>query len=221
MVHGYCIYGGFNLAIAMDIIFASEDALFLWGGLLGAGRALWDLGLRKSLELTLEHRFLTAREAYEYHMVNRVFADRETLEKETLAFAERITLEAVTRVRRAKQDLLALMDYQGFTAGQEAVRTPFAQTWRDWAADSRIRYEGKGIARTPVALQNLKAKLESEGKEVPENVEAAIRRAAERDDRAKWQEALHQKWRDPKRVARAEAQYDAFLEQEKAKQAKK
>jgi len=29
MVHGYCIFGGWTFAAAMDLIFASEDALFL------------------------------------------------------------------------------------------------------------------------------------------------------------------------------------------------
>ena len=216
MVHGYCIYGGINIAQAMDLIFASEDALFLWGGLAGAGGVLWDVGLRKSFELTLEHRFLTAQEAHEYHLVNRVYPDRETLEKETMAFAERVASEAPSRILRAKQQLLALVDYQGFTSGQEALRTPFSQTWRDWAADARVRYDGKGIARTPVALRNLAAKLESEGKPVPENVNAALARAAERDDRAKWQEALHQSWRDPERVARADAQYNETLKKEEA-----
>jgi len=48
---------------------------------------------------------------------------------------------------------------------------------------------------------------------VPDNVQAAMARAKERDDRAKWQRALHQDFRDEKRVARTEAQakaYDAF-----------
>ncbi|MDP6510693.1 MAG: enoyl-CoA hydratase-related protein [Dehalococcoidia bacterium] len=221
MAHGYCIYGGLNLAAAMDVIFSSENALFLWGGLAGGGSVLWDLGLRKAYELILEHRCLTAREAQEYHLVNRVYPDHQILEKETLAYAERVASEPPTRVRRVKQQLLALMDYRGFTSGQEALRTPSSQIWRDMAADARLRYDGKGIARIPVALYNLKAKLDSEGQLVPDNVQGALVRAAERDDRAKWQEALHQSWRDPKRVARVEAQYKEFLETEKAEQERK
>jgi hypothetical protein len=205
----------------MDVIFSSEDALFLWGGLAGGGGVLWDLGLRKAYELILEHRCLTAREAQEYHLVNRVYPDHQILEKETLAYAERVASEPPTRVRRVKQQLLALMDYRGFTSGQEALRTPSSQIWRDMAADARLRYDGKGIARIPVALYNLKAKLDSEGQLVPDNVQGALVRAAERDDRAKWQEALHQSWRDPKRVARVEAQYKEFLETEKAERERK
>ena len=211
MVHGYCIYGAFIMATSMDVIFASEDALFLVGG-----SALWDLGRRKAMELIMEHRFLTAREAYEYHLVNRVFPDYETLEKETMAFAYRVAYEAPSTIRREKRQLLTMLDYQGYTAGYEATRTPFVQTWRDWAADGRIRYEGAGIARTPVALGNLKAKLESQGQEVPEDVTKAIDRAAEREDRAKWQRALHEEWRDEKRVARTEAQAKAYDEFRKA-----
>ena len=218
MVHGYCIYGAYGLATSMDVIFSSEDALFLlpmepWAGPHGM---LWDLGRRKVFELLLEHRFLTAREAYEFSLVSRVFPDYETLEKETLAFAYRVALEPPSVISRVKQQLLILLDYQGYTAGQEALRRPSSQVWRDIAEDKRIRYEGAGIARTPVALRNLKAKLELEGKEVPEHIQSALRRAAERDDRAKWQRALSQKWRDPERVSRAEAQAKEYNDKKKA-----
>ena len=62
------------------------------------------------------------------------------------------------------------------------------------------------MARTPRALDNLRAKLESEGKEVPQLVLEALARAKSRDDRAVWEKALHQEWRDKERIARAEAE---------------
>lgn len=158
----------------------------------------------------MEHRFLTAREAHEYHLINRVYPDYETLERETLAFAYRVAYESPSAIKRAKMSLLQQMDIMGYTTAVEVLRTPFLQTWRDWAMDGRIRYEGAGIARTPVALRNLAAKLESEGKEVPENVQGAIARAKERDDREKWQKALHQEWRSDNRVERTNAQAKAY-----------
>jgi len=211
MVHGWCIYGGYIMASACDVVFASEDALFLGG----AGE-WWDLGRRKAMELIMEHRFLTAREAYDYNLVNRVYPDYETLERETLAFAYRVAYESPSAMKRAKMKLLQQMDIVGYTTTVEVLRTPFFQTWRDWAIDGRIRYEGAGIARTPVALRSLAAKLESEGKEVPENVQAALARAKERDDRGKWQRALHQEWRADNRVARTDAQAKAYDDFKKA-----
>ncbi|MFC2006364.1 enoyl-CoA hydratase/isomerase family protein [Chloroflexota bacterium] len=209
LVHGWCIYGGYIMSTACDLVFAAEDALLLAGG----GGEWWDIGRRKAMELIMEHRFLTAREAQEIGLVNRVFPDYETLEREGLAFAYRAAYESPAKVRRDKMHLLQQMDIVGYTTAHETLRTPFFQRWREWASDGRIRYEGMGIARTPVALRCLTAKLESEGKEVPENVKAAIARAKERDDRAKWQKALHQDWRDPKRTGRTDAQvniYDDF-----------
>ncbi len=88
MVHGYCIYGGWMLAAAMDVVFAAEDALFL-PGMVEYFSAPWDLGPRKAKEILLEHRFVTAAEALACGFVNRTFpADR--LEEETLAYTDRV-----------------------------------------------------------------------------------------------------------------------------------
>jgi hypothetical protein len=51
---------------------------------------------------------------------------------------------------------------------------------------------------------------------VPEHIAKAVARADERDDREKWQRALHQEWRDAKRVARTDAQAKAYDEFRKA-----
>ncbi len=210
MVHGYCIYGAFIQATGLDIIFASEDALFLGN----SDRATWDMGLRKALELAYENRFMTAREALENGVINRVFPDFETLERETLAFAERLASEVPAHLQRVKQAYLQTLDSQGYTTAYEANLTPYAHYWRQLAADGHaMRYEGRGMARTPVSLYALATKLLSEGAEVPTNVLEALARAAARDDKAAWQRALHQEWREPARLARADADAKAWEEQ--------
>lgn len=202
MVHGYCIYGAFLLATSMDLIFASEDALFLWGNDV---RSIWDWGPRKALEIAFEHRFMTAREACDMHMVNRVYPDVEILERETLAYANRVADQPAAQIRRYKQLVWNVMNTQGYFQAAAASRFPFAEMWRVWAEEGhRHRYDGPGIGRSPVALRHLAAKLEGEGKEVPENVRAAIERADQRDDKGRWQAALSQSWRDPERVKRAQ-----------------
>lgn len=217
MVHGYAIFMGAILARAMDICFVSEDALFL--NL--ADTAIWDMGPRKVLEILYEHRFLTAREAHELRIVNRVYPDFETLEKETMAFAYRVAQESPIALRRNKEEFLNTMDILGFTTAVELGRTPYKLVWRHDAEEGhRMRYEGRGRARTPVALVNLKLKLESEGAEVPENVLAALDRAASRDDRARWEMATHQEWRDTRRTARADtsaARYDEMKAESEAR----
>lgn len=219
MVHGYCIFAAFMLATSMDLIFASEDALFLPTG---TTRTFWDLGPRKVLELAYEHRFLTAREAFEYHMVSRIYPTPEILEKETLAFANRVANHVPASLRRTKGAFLRVMDMRGLTESYEATRTASWQLWRQWAEDGHPeRYEGKGIARTPVALANLRAKLESEGAKVPQHVLAALARAAARDDKATWQKALSQSWRDSSRVKRAQAHASENVPGGKSKSKKK
>ena len=76
----------------------------------------------------------------------------------------------------------------------------------------RERYEGRGMARTPRALANLKARLESQGQEVPPHVAEALGRAAQRDDRGAWQQALTQSWRDPGHIKRAEEHMKLYQE---------
>lgn len=214
MVHGYALAMGYMLATNMDIVFASEDAFFGAGGMSGTlCSMIWDLGPRKVLELAFEHRLLPAREAYELGLITRIFPTFEILEKETMAFAYRIADESPIGVRRTKEEYLNTMDHYGLTAAVDAYRTPSATGWRR-AAESghRNRYEGRAMARTPVAFANLKAKLESQGREVPKNVLEAIARAAVRDDKGSWQRALHQEWRDPARMGRADAGLKAYEE---------
>jgi len=222
MVHGYCIWGGYFLAGVMDVIFASEDALFLPEvGQCDPGT--WDWGPRKMLEVMYEHRFLTARECHEYHMVNRIFPDFETLEKETLAYAERVAEnEALTftALQYIKQAVHHTMDLQGYTTACQDIWTISAPGRRPPGDRKHSeRSEGRGMARTPRALANLKAKLESEGKEVPKLVEDALARAKSRDDRAVWHRATHQSWRDKERVKKA-GELEKQLKEEKKKEKK-
>ncbi|MBI4283658.1 MAG: enoyl-CoA hydratase/isomerase family protein [Chloroflexi bacterium] len=214
MVHGYCIFNAFSLASCMDLIFATDDALFL-----PVGGGMWDLGPRKWLEVHYEHRFLTAREMMEFHMVSRVYPDFATLEKETLAFAERVANQPVRQLAGNKAQYYHHLNNMGFgndyddhTFHELAYGGGAASPIRDVPEEDkhRERFEGKGMARTPVALRNLKAKLEGEGKPVPQNVLAAVARADARDDRGTWERALSQDWRDKSQAERAKAQAEAY-----------
>jgi enoyl-CoA hydratase/carnithine racemase len=75
------------IAAAMDLVFASPDALFL-AGLLEYFSIPWDVHPRKAKELVFESRFITAEEAHEIGFVNRIYPSVE-LRRETLAFATR------------------------------------------------------------------------------------------------------------------------------------
>jgi len=155
MVQGYCIFGGWIFAAAMDIIFASEDALFLPSHVQYFSIP-WDIGHRKAKEVLFEHRFMTAWEAYHHGFVNRVFP-RERLEEETLAYAQRVAdnwARDPVRLRTVKFSVNHIMDAMGFTAELEAAYQNYfiATEMRDGEME---RDDKGGIARTSMALRNL------------------------------------------------------------------
>ena len=119
MVHGYCIYGGWIFASCMDFIFAAKDALFLPSHT-QYFTAPWDIGARRAKEILYEGRFITALEAREFGFVNRVF-EPDTLEAETLAYANRVADNPRFGSRMVKFSVNNMQDTQGFTAWTESA----------------------------------------------------------------------------------------------------
>jgi enoyl-CoA hydratase len=154
MVHGYCIYAGWMLASAMDVVFAAEDALFL-PGMVEYFSAPWDLGPRKAKEILLEHRFMTAAEALACGFVNRTFPP-ERLETETLAYADRVAenhLSAPAWTSTIKAAINHMQDAMGFTSEIEAAYTGFCLMYGLGAHSKAAPGQG-GFARTDVARRN-------------------------------------------------------------------
>jgi enoyl-CoA hydratase/carnithine racemase len=123
MVHGHCIYGGWMIAAAMDIIFAADDAFFVptYGDYFTAA---WDLGPRKAKELLFANRIISADEAMAWGFVNRVFpADR--LEAETLRYAQRVAEQDLGGNRLTKFAINQAQDGMGFSAAVRAVGASF------------------------------------------------------------------------------------------------
>ena len=119
MVQGYCIYGGWMIAAAMDVIFASPDARFL-AGQVEYFSIPFDVGFRKAKELLFESRFIDAEEARATGFVNRVYP-ADVLEKETLAWARRVAESGYGNLRMAKLAVNKMHDLVGFTAAMEAA----------------------------------------------------------------------------------------------------
>ncbi len=117
-VHGYCIYGGWTFAAGMDIIVASEDAMFL-PSLLQYFSVPWDIGVRRTKEILFTGRFVTAAEALDIGFVSRV-VPRDELEATTTAMAKRIAEKDSFGLRMIKEATNAAQDIMGFRA---AIRT--------------------------------------------------------------------------------------------------
>ena len=117
MVEGYCIYAGWMLAAAMDVVFAADNAEFL-AGFVEYMSIPWDIGIRRAKELCFESRFISADEARDYGLVNRVLPLAD-LERETYAFARRVAENSPEALRFAKIQMNKAQDAQGFTAALE------------------------------------------------------------------------------------------------------
>lgn len=112
MVHGYCIFGGWMFAAAMDLIVASDDAQFL-PSLLQYFSIPWDLPIRKAKEILFQSRFVSAEEACRLGFVNSV-VPRAKLEAETMALAARIAESDRMTLRMLKFAVNNAQDEMGF-----------------------------------------------------------------------------------------------------------
>lgn len=96
-VDGIAAAGGFGLAMACDLVFASERATFEWAyhktGLTGAESSTFFLprliGMRRALELVLLNPRLGAGEARELGLINRVFPT-ESFDEEVQSIAREV-----------------------------------------------------------------------------------------------------------------------------------
>jgi enoyl-CoA hydratase len=109
-VSGWSLGGGCELALSCDMIVASESARFGQpeiniGVIPGAGgtqRLTRAVGKAIAMEMLLNDRRLTAQEAYQFGMVNRVVPVDQYLEA-ALKLAEEIASRAPMAVRSAKK----------------------------------------------------------------------------------------------------------------------
>jgi enoyl-CoA hydratase len=109
-VNGFAVTGGFELALACDMIVASEDAQFAdtharVGVMPGGGmtaRLPRAVGIRKAKELSLTGNYLAARDAERMGLVNRVVASGTAL-KEAQAIATQILTANQAVVRQMKR----------------------------------------------------------------------------------------------------------------------
>ena len=130
-VSGYCLGGGLELAMSCDLIIASETASFgqpeinlgIIPGAGGTQRLTRAIGKSLAMEMILNNRTLTAKEALEFGLINAVHPVEEYLEK-TLEIAQEIAHRAPLAVQAAK--LAIDQSFQGsLSEGLSAERELF------------------------------------------------------------------------------------------------
>jgi enoyl-CoA hydratase len=125
-VQGACIAAGLMLCWPCDLIVASEDAYFtdpvMRMGIAGVeyhGHT-WEWGPRKAKEMLFTARKMSATEAYEVGMVNRVVARDELLDA-TLELAREIAQMNPYGLAQAKRAVNLTMDVMGQHAALQSV----------------------------------------------------------------------------------------------------
>lgn len=108
-VDGPAAAGGFGIAMSCDLVVASERAWFEWAyfktGLTGAESSTFFLprlvGLRKALEIVLLNPRLSAYQALEWGLVNRVFPN-DSIDLEAMEIASQLAEAPTSAVGVAK-----------------------------------------------------------------------------------------------------------------------
>src|SRR5215469_13682459 len=125
-VQGKAIAGALLLIWPCDLIVAAENAEFSdpvvfmgIGGVEYHGHT-WELGARKAKEILFTGRSVSAREAEQIGMVNKV-VPLESLQEETLALAHQIAQNDPFGLRQAKRAVNQTLDVQGFYAAIQSV----------------------------------------------------------------------------------------------------
>jgi enoyl-CoA hydratase len=130
-VSGYALGGGCEIALACDMIVAAETAKFgqpevTIGVIPGAGgtqRLPRAVGKVLAMEMILNNRTLTAQEALQFGMVNRVVPVERYLD-EALALAAEVAARAPLAMRSAKEAVNNAFELP-LTEGLKAERNAF------------------------------------------------------------------------------------------------
>jgi enoyl-CoA hydratase/carnithine racemase len=148
-VHGYCLAGATELVGHCDIVFAGEDAQFGHP----AGRSLgilptlsmWPvlMGPRKTKEYLFTGDMMGAKEALEWHLINRVLP-REKLEEETLNYARRVAMVPADLLMLHKAAVNRYLDVIGIRAAEQSSAdldciAHQTETVKNWMKASRER----------------------------------------------------------------------------------
>lgn len=156
-VQGGCIAAGLMLANMCDLIVASEDAFFSDPVTHTMGAASlevlihpWVLGLRQAKEMLFTGERISAQQAREFGMVNRVVATQR-LGDETLALAQRIAKAPPFAMQLLKKSLNRSMDVQGM---RQALSAHFDVHQLSHVTEEYRRTKEAGLA---TAIQGAKA----------------------------------------------------------------
>jgi len=148
-VHGWCLAGGSELAVACDLVYVAHDAQIGYP----AVRAMsppdnqyhaWLMGMRPAMEMMLTGDAMSGDEAVRLGFANRAFA-AEALEAEVLAMAERVAKVDPELAQLNKRLVHRQMEAMGLRAGLRAGTDLHALGWHTPASREYMAQLRQGV----------------------------------------------------------------------------
>ena len=148
-VHGWCLAGGSELAVACDLVYVAEDAKIGYPAVRTMSPPdnqyhAWIMGMRPAMELMLTGDAVDGAEAVRLGFANRAFPLAD-LEREVLAMAERIAKVDPELAQLNKRLVHRQMEAMGLRAGLRAGTDLHALGWHTNASRSYMAEMRKGV----------------------------------------------------------------------------
>ena len=148
-VHGWCLAGGSELAVACDLVYVAADAQIGYPAVRTMSPPdnqyhAWLMGLRPAMEMMLTGDAMSGEEAVRLGFANRAFA-AEALEGEVLAMAERIAKVDPELAQLNKRLVHRQMEAMGLRAGLRAGTDLHALGWHTQASRDYMNQLRQGV----------------------------------------------------------------------------
>lgn len=148
-VHGWCLAGGSELAVACDLVYVARDAQIGYPAVRTMSPPdnqyhAWLMGMRPAMEMMLTGDSMSGDEAVRLGFANRAF-DAGDLEAEVLAMAERIAKVDPELAQLNKRLVHRQMEAMGLRAGLRAGTDLHALGWHTDASRAYMAKLREGV----------------------------------------------------------------------------
>ena len=148
-VHGWCLAGGSELAVACDLVYVAHDAQIGYPAVRTMSPPdnqyhAWLMGMRPAMEMMLTGDAMSGDEAVRLGFANRAYT-AEALEGEVLSMAERISKVDPELAQLNKRLVHRQMEAMGMRAGLRAGTDLHALGWHTPASREYMAELRKGV----------------------------------------------------------------------------